>query len=202
MLTTTFWLALCAAHSQTLAPASVGPDPTAAGEASSEDAGEGAAQDSEPGAPPSYEATLGAQWLWASGKAMPGVSLHVGRRWVWFDFETSLIALTEPAANDEIEFLGSQLGFYATLRPLYGERGELTAGLGSDVYALWNIHGDEWQGSFSVRVAGRVWLSRRIGLFATARAYPVASSGLELGVERDGSRGLPVLFGTGIEWRL
>jgi hypothetical protein len=201
MLTTTFWLALCAAHSQTLAPTSFGPEPTAAAEASSGSGGEGA-EDAEKGAPSPYEATLGAQWLWASGKAMPGVSLHVGRRWVWFDVETSLIALTEPAPDDDIDFLGSQLGFYAMVRPLYGERGELAAGLGSDLYALWNIHGDEWQGSFSVRVAGGVWVSRRIGLFATARAYPVASSGLELGVERDGSRGLPILFGTGIEWRL
>jgi hypothetical protein len=37
-------------------------------------------------------------------------------------------------------------------------------------------------------------------LFGSARVYPVATTGLGLGEKRDGSRGLPVLFATGVEW--
>jgi hypothetical protein len=152
-------------------------------------------------APLRVKTALGAQWLWASGKAMPGVLLRAGHRTVWFDFETSLIALTEAAPEFDTRLLGSQLGFYLTFRPVYSRRWELATGLGSDVYSLWNVHGDEWQAALSARVAGHFWLFERSGLFVTARVYPITSSGVELGVTREHARGLPVLLGTGVEWR-
>jgi hypothetical protein len=144
---------------------------------------------------------FGAQWLWAAGKMMPGVLAGVTYELVRFDFETSLIALTEPSAEFDSQLLGSQFGFHAMVRPFYADSWELAAGLGADGYSLWNLHGDLFEVALSVRAAGHVWLSRRFGVFATARAYPVATSGLELGTARDLSAGIPVLFGTGVAWR-
>jgi hypothetical protein len=147
------------------------------------------------------QAALGAQWLWAAEKAMPGILLRAGHRTLWFDFETSLIALTDPSPAFDARLLGSQFGFYLMFRPLYAKRWEIATGLGSDIYSLWNVHGDEWQAAFSARVAGHFWFLDRAGIFVTARAYPIATSGLELGVTRERARGLPILFGTGVEWR-
>ena len=145
---------------------------------------------------------IGPHWLFATGKAMPGLTYRAGHRMVWVDLETSLVFLTKPSTELDSPLLGNQLGAYFAFRPLYGKRGELTTGIGSDAYWLWGIHGDAWEVSLSLRLAGHAWLTRTFGVFATARAYPVATSGLELGVNRDGTRGLPVLFGAGVEWRL
>jgi hypothetical protein len=54
--------------------------------------------------------------------------------------------------------------------------------------------------AFAVRVAAHGWITSRLGLFGTVRAYPVSTDGLELGTKRDGSSGLPLLFGAGLEW--
>jgi hypothetical protein len=166
------------------------------------ESGEGtpAAEPAGPPGPP-IESAVGAQWLWAVGKAMPGVLVRGGHRMLWFDVETTFVVLTDSSDAADSHFLGTQLGFHALFRPLYGERGELNVGAGADVYALWNIHGDEWQAALTFRAEGHVYLSKCIGVFGNARVYPLASSGLELGVARDHSRGLPVLFGTGAEWR-
>jgi hypothetical protein len=147
------------------------------------------------------ESALGAQWWWASGKAMPGIIARAGHRWLWFDAEMTFIWLTESSADFDLSFLGSEFGFHAVFRPLYGERGELSAGIGADVYALWNLHGDEWQGALALRLEGHLNVTPRLGVFGSARFYPVATSGLELGTNRDHSRGLPLLFATGVEWR-
>lgn len=149
----------------------------------------------------SGEGAIGAQWLWAVDKAMPGLLLGGTYRMVRFDFETSLVALTEPAPEFDSQFLGSHFGFHLMIRPLYDERWEVAGGLGTDCYSLWNIHGDMFEAALSVRLAGHFWISKRVGVFATARAYPLTTSGLGLGSFRDGSSGLPVLFGTGVEWR-
>jgi hypothetical protein len=150
---------------------------------------------------PTIQGAAGLHWLFASGKAMPGITLRAGHRLFWFDFETSLVFLTERSEAFDTSLLGSQLGFYFAFRPLYGKRGELTTGVGSDVYGLWNLHGDSWEVSLSLRLAGHAWLTEKFGVFATARAYPLATSGLELGTKRDGTRGWPVMFGTGVELR-
>jgi hypothetical protein len=151
-------------------------------------------------APSDGQAAIGAHWLWAAGKLMPGLVLGGTHRWLRFDLETSLISLTEPAPEFNTRLVGSQFGFYLMFRPLHDERWEIAGGLGSDVYSLWNIHGDAFEAALSVRVGGHFWISKRVGAFANARAYPLATSGLGLGTARDGSRGLPVLFGTGLEW--
>jgi hypothetical protein len=147
------------------------------------------------------EAGLGAQWLWVQGKAMPGLTLRLGGG-LWSGvFETSLIWLTESDPERRFRFLGSQVGGFLMVRPLSAGRVDLAAGLGLDYYPLWNVHGDEWQLALAARASGHVWLSSNLAVFATARAYPISTSGVELGTRRDGSSALPVLFGTGLEWR-
>jgi hypothetical protein len=194
------WLALAAVCAAT-PDGSEGDCEARAGEGQGQAQDSSAAPDEEASpAPSSGQAAIGAQWLWASGKAMPGLLLGGSYRMVRFDIETSLIALTDKAPEFETQFLGSQFGFHLMLRPLYDERWEVAGGLGTDCYSLWNIHGDAFEAALSARISGHFWISERVGVFATARAYPVATSGLELGTSRDGSGGLPVLFGTGIEW--
>lgn len=131
---------------------------------------------------------------------MPGVALRIGKDLWWAEFETSLIWLTESDPDRRFQFLGSQLGGFFMIRPLEVGRGELAAGLGLDFYPLWNIHGDERQLALALRAAGRVRMSPHVGLFATARAYPLGTRGVQLGVHRDRTHGLPILFGTGAEW--
>jgi hypothetical protein len=148
------------------------------------------------------EAAFGAQWQWAQGKAMPGITLRLGGG-LWSGvLETSLIWLTEPDPDRRIRFLGSQLGALLMVRPLSVGRVDVALGLGVDYYPLWNVHGDEWQLALAARASGHVRLTTNMSLFGTARAYSLTTRGLGLGMERDGSAGLPVLFGTGIEWRL
>lgn len=156
----------------------------------------------EPARSRAKEWGLGTQWQWAQGKAMPGVTLRLGGG-LWSGvLETSLIWLTEPDPERRFRFLGSQLGAFLMVRPLSVGRVDLAVGLGVDYYPLWNVHGDEWQLAFAARASGHVWLTSKVGLFATARAYPVSTSGLDLGTHRDGSLALPVLLATGLEWRL
>jgi hypothetical protein len=150
----------------------------------------------------SGEGALGSQWFWASGKAMPGLALRAGKGIWWLDLEASLIHLTQSSNELDVHFLGNQFGLFAMVRAKPMKRLELAAGLGADIYGLWNIHGDEWQVALALRTTAHVALASRVGIFGTARAYPLSTGGLELGTYRDGSSGLPVLFSTGIEWRL
>lgn len=162
------------------------------------------ATDSDTASPPprrASEAAFGAHWFWVEGKAMPGVTLRAGRGLWWAAFETSLIWLTQPDPNHS-SFLGSQLGGFVLVNPVRTSRIELMAGLGVDAFPLWNIHGDEWQVAMAVRASGHFRISSNFGVFATARAYPLSTRGLELGVRRDHSTAWPVLFGTGVEWHL
>jgi hypothetical protein len=165
-----------------------------------DDASNGEVEENAP-PPAKAEGALGAQWLWASGKAMPGVVFGGSYEALRFDLETSFVALTDPGREFASQFLGNQFGFHLMFRPVYAERWELAGGLGADLYTLWNIHGDALEVALSARVAGHFRLSNEVGVFVTARAYPLATSGLELGTARDRSAGLPVLFGTGVEWR-
>ena len=80
-------------------------------------------------------------------------------------------------------------------------RFELEAGLGVDGYPLWGIHEDEWQWALAARAAGRFRITSGMALVGTVRGYLASTDGLELGVRRDGARGLPLLFGSGVEWR-
>jgi hypothetical protein len=153
-------------------------------------------------ASPTDRAAIGAQWLWASGKAMPGVALGGAYRLLRFGVEASLVTLTEPSHEFETRFLGNEFGLHVMVRPLYGKRWEIAAGMGGDWYSLWNIHGDLHEAALSVLGAGRFRFSEQVGAFVTARAYPLTTAGLELGTARDGSWRVPILLGTGIEWSI
>lgn len=151
---------------------------------------------------------LGTQWFWASQKAMTGAMLRAGRgRWS-SAFEGSLIFDTDAHSNDarrgeqDSAFLGAQFGAYLMGSPIYNQRFELSLGAGLDYYRLWGIHASAWELALAARAAGHLHLIAGFGVFASARVYPLSSSGLELGSYRDGERGLPVLFSSGIEWRV
>jgi hypothetical protein len=149
--------------------------------------------------PSSGSGSVGVHHLFAAGKLMPGVTLRGGSGWFWGTFEGSFLFLVKPPP-ERSAFLGNQLGGYFMLRPFARNRLELEVGLGADAYPLWGIHGDEWQVALAARVAAHARLYRDLGVFASARAYPLATSGLELGVHRNGNRGFPVMFGAGLEW--
>ena len=70
--------------------------------------------------------------------------------------------------------------------------------LGADLERRLKVLPDEvgaWKRSALANIA-------QLGIHASARAYPLTSSGIELGTTREGGDGLPVLFSTGITWRL
>jgi hypothetical protein len=150
---------------------------------------------------PGRHGVLGVHDLFVNGKAIPGVSLWARSDWFGLGLEASLIFMTGSHQGHDA-FLGSQLGGYLLGFPVRTERVELEGGVGIDYYPLYGIHGDEWQLALSTRIGGHLRLLPNAGLFATARAYPLATSGLELGAFRDRTRGLPVLFGAGVEWWL
>ncbi len=147
------------------------------------------------------ELVLGVQYFWLSGKSMPGLTLQVGRGLFALDLEASLLWLTEPAQALDLSFVGMQLGAGVMLVPLRSRRFRAAAGLGADVYYPWRIHEDAVEAALSAKVTLHGWLTQEVALFATARAYPLSTHGLELGSERDGSSALPVLFTSGIAWR-
>lgn len=175
---------------------------------------EGDSTDGEPNvnqaSPPvaGIHVALGPQWFWASQKAMTGAMLRAARgRWSGA-FEASLIFDTDGRSNDarrpeqDSAFLGAQFGIYLMASPIQNQRFELSLGAGVDYYRLWGIHASAWELALAARVAGHLRLIAGFGVFVSARVYPLSSSGLELGSYRDGEHGLPVLFSTGIEWRV
>jgi hypothetical protein len=147
----------------------------------------------------SSSGSLGVHHLFAAGKLTPGVTLRGGSGWFWGAFEGSFVFLVKPPP-ERSAFLGNQLGGYFMLRPFARSGFELEGGVGVDAYPLWGIHGDEWQVALAARLAAHARVHRNAGAFVTARAYPIATNGLELGVHRNGDRGLPVMFGAGVEW--
>ncbi len=67
---------------------------------------------------------------------------------------------------------------------------------------MWGIHPSAWELALSGRAAAHLRVAGNFGVFANARAYPLSTSGMELGTYRDGKPGSPILFATGLEWRL
>lgn len=145
---------------------------------------------------------LGAENRWVRDKAVPALTLRAGKGLVWVDLEAAGIWLTRPSPDLDVSFLGNELGAALMLSPVHTRRLELRFGAGGDFFYLWNIHANEWQMALSARAALHGAVTDRFGVFASARAYPLATRGLGLGETRSGSQGLPVLFSTGIEWRL
>jgi hypothetical protein len=153
----------------------------------------------DPG-PPRGSGGIGGHFLWAFGKVMPGVTVRGGKGWIWGELEGAFIWITEDDPHSDRSFLGNQFGVFAMARPLHLDRLRLAAGLGGDFYPLWNIHSDEWKMALAVRLRADARIASNLWAFGTARSYLLSSDGLELGVARDESKGLPVLFGTGLEW--
>jgi hypothetical protein len=144
---------------------------------------------------------LGAQWFFVQDKIMPGLAFRGGHKWLWVHAETSFLFATESSPALDGAALGNQFGAYLAISPLNIERAEVHLGIGGDFYWLWGIHGDQWEVAFSTRLTGHYWLTRQLGAFASARAYPASTRGLELGTTRGDESGLPVLFTLGMEWR-
>lgn len=144
---------------------------------------------------------LGAQALWATGKLIPEL---IGRfdpnRWFWVDVEFGFIFLLDPPPGEDRVVLGSPLAAHFVFVPYRSRQVDLGLGTGIDLHLLYGIGKGIVEVALPLKAIGHVWLTPRLGLFGSARVYPLATTGLGLGEKRDGSRGLPVLFATGVEW--
>lgn len=163
--------------------------------------GSSAADDTEHGkVAERLESRVGFQTLWAQDKVLAGVTLRFGRRMFFGAFETHLMWTTDRPAAIDRPFLGSQYGLYFEFMPLRTRFFALSAALGTDIFHLWGIDSGELQAALSTKVQAHVQFTRRFGATLGARAYPLSTSGVELGEARNGSRDLPVLMSTGLEW--
>jgi hypothetical protein len=145
-----------------------------------------------------HQAALGAQAFWVVGKVMPSVVLRFDlHKLLWLDVEAGLIFLTNSPPRSDA-FVGSPFGAHVLVAPFRTPKVELAAGLGVDTHYLWGINGDLVEVAMSVIASAHYWITPKFGLFGSARGYPIATSGLELGNFRDGRAGLPVLFATGV----
>jgi len=179
----------------------------AAPESSTADVETAPAPSTEPAAEPTAKPcpvcrhALGAQAQWVTGKFMPGLAgRYDPHRWFWIDVELGLAFLLDPPPGEERVVLGSPLAAHFVFVPYRHERFELGLGVGADAHLLYGVGRGIAEVALAVKAIGHVWLTPRLGLLGSARVYPVATEGLGLGEKRDGSRGLPVLFATGVEW--
>lgn len=148
------------------------------------------------------EVILGSQYFLVEGKTLPGLTLQVGSGLFALELETTLMWTETTPAELDVSFLGMELGASVLLVPLRTEHFRVSAGLGIDMYLPWEVHREQRHAALSAKVALHGWLTRELGVFGTARAYPLHHDGLELGVSRSGDEGLPVLFTAGVAWRV
>jgi hypothetical protein len=150
---------------------------------------------------PGCRHALGAQALWVAGKLMPEISgRYDPNRWFWVDVELGLAFLLDPPPGDDRVVLGSPLAAHFVFVPYRSRMVELGLGAGADLHLLYGVGKGIAEVALAVKAIGHVWVTPRVGLFGSARVYPLATEGLGLGEKRDGSRGLPVLFATGAQW--
>lgn len=144
---------------------------------------------------------LGAQAQWVAGKLIPELSgRYDPHRWFWVDVELGLVFLLDPPPGEDRVVLGSPLAAHFVFVPYRHRSVELGLGVGGDAHLLYGVGKGIAEVALAVKAIGHVWLTPRLGVLGSARVYPVATEGLGLGEKRDGSRGLPVLFATGVEW--
>jgi hypothetical protein len=166
------------------------------------DTGDGVQELGEPAAWGGFDRVVGtAQWFWVQGKAMPGFELGLGREWFELDLELSFVTLTDRSSDIDGRWAGNQLGAFAMFMPVRERWLDLSVGLGGDFYFLWGVHSDAREAALTPRAVVRLWPTEDLAISLTARSYLVHSTGLELGTERNGSSGPPVLLSTGITWR-
>ncbi|HEX6764531.1 MAG TPA: hypothetical protein VF103_03615 [Polyangiaceae bacterium] len=145
-----------------------------------------------------HQLILGAQAFWAVDKVMPGFVLRLDlHERVWLDIEGGFVFVTNPPPGND-SLVGSPFGTHVLVAPLRTRKVELGAGLGADVHYLWGVNGDIVEVALALLVSAHYWVTPKLALFGSARVYPVHTSGLDLGEFRDGSRGLPVMFATGV----
>lgn len=169
--------------------------------AQSDDPAESAADDAG-GSEKPIGSLLSAHAFWAQGKVMPGVAYGARLGFLELDLETSLLWLTEPAPPRGVTHLGSQFGAHVMYLPVRERYFDFGVGLGGDLYWLWNVHGDAVEAALAIKLEGNLWVTPALGIYATARAYPLQSSGLALGSAPEPDEALPLLFSTGVTWRL
>lgn len=165
------------------------------------DASGDAEPEATPKSCPGCRHALGAQALWVAGKFIPEVNLRFDpNRWFWVDVEFGFVFLLDPPPGDDRVVLGSPLAAHFVFVPYRSRWVELGLGAGADLHLLYGVGKGIAEVALAMKAIGHVWVTPRLGLFGSARVYPVATDGLGLGEQRDGSRGLPVLFATGVEW--
>jgi hypothetical protein len=133
-------------------------------------------------------------------KPNAGFDLRVGRQ-IAGRVEANLRWTSEPTDAVDATFLGVQWGLYLEGAPVSTERFELNLGLGADIHTMFNIHSDFVEVALSTTASGTFWFTRELGAIVGLRAYPLASSGLELGTDRSGARTIPILATVGLKWR-
>lgn len=141
-----------------------------------------------------------AGFFWVSGKAMPNFSLSLGQLF-WGEVGVAPIWSTDEFDGSDDRFLGAKFGLLGMIRPYSNRWVDLRAGIGADIYYLAGINGDVSEASFVVVGDATAWATKRIGFFGGVRVYPLATTGLELGTDRNGDVGSPLLFETGIRFR-
>lgn len=148
-----------------------------------------------------YVGSVGLQWFAVRDKVMAGVSARLsGERWA-LRLELSGMWTTSQVPEVDATFLGTPLALYLEVIPFHLDRLDVSAGVGADQYPLWGIHGDFFELALATRVDATFWFARSFGVSGAARYHVIASDGLDLGTNRDGSAGLPVLFSVGLLWR-
>ncbi len=141
-----------------------------------------------------------AGWFWVSEKAMPSFGLFVGDLF-GLQLSVSPIWTTDDDRAADDDFLGAKFGIFAMVRPYTQERIDLRVGIGTDIYYLGGINKDIGEAAFAMTADVTGWVTETLGLYAGVRGYPFATTGLELGTDRNGDGGLPLLFETGIRFR-
>ena len=135
-----------------------------------------------------------------TSKPNAGFDLRLGRQ-IAARLEANLRWTSEPIEQVDATFLGVQWGAYLEGAPVSTERVDLNLSLGADIHTMFNIHSDFVELALSTAVSGTFWFTHELGAIVGVRAYPLASSGLELGTDRNGVRGVPVLATVGLKWR-
>ena len=144
-------------------------------------------------------------WFWVSEKAMPSFGLFLGAPLLGdlFGLQLSVAPIwttDDDRASDEV-FLGAKFGIFAMVRPYSNEQVDLRVGIGADLYYLGGINKNVGEAAFAMTADVTGWVTPSIGLFVGVRGYPFATTGLELGTDRNGDGGFPLLFETGIRFR-
>lgn len=142
---------------------------------------------------------IGAQLFLARDKFMPGVLIQGSTSAFYVSLEGSLIWLTRGSRDFDGRFLGNQFSATVGVNLFPRSRFETIIGAGPEGYWLWGIYSGAREFALSLRAEVHYWFRPNAAVFVGVRGYPLATEGLELGKNRDGTHTLPLLFSFGIE---